>query len=230
MDNRGIADAQPRRLKASAVILSGGSAKRMGGQEKGLLPMEGTTFIGRKIAVLADAGVSEIIIVTNNPGTYAPYCSPEGAGNRGVPVAAVLDDYPNAGVLAALYTGLKACRHAAVFAGAADTPFLRGELVRRLIRMLGTADAVVPLINGEIEPLCAAYSTACLTYIGPCLRRGEKKIRSFYPAADVRYAGEDVIDSADPVRESFININSWDDYYAYFTVDGRRVYSSPTRY
>jgi molybdopterin-guanine dinucleotide biosynthesis protein A len=223
MGDCGAAGEQPRRLAASAVILSGGTARRMGGAEKGLLPAEGTTFIGRKISVLEDAGVSEIIIVTNNPGTYAPYCGPKTTGSGGVPVAAVTDDYPNAGVLAALYTGLKACRYAAAFATTADTPFLRGGLARLLIRMLGPADAVVPRINGGIEPLCAAYSTACLEYIGPCLRRGEKKIRSFYPDAEVLYAGEESISSADPGGESFININSWEDYYAYFTADGRRV-------
>lgn len=208
-----------RRLQASAIVLSGGSARRMGGTEKGLLAAEGSTFIGRKISVLAEAGVSEIIIVTNSPKQYEGYTREAAAGSAAVPISTVTDDYPNAGVLAALYTGLKACRYGSVFATTADTPFLRAGLVRLLIELLA-ADAAVPLVNGKIEPLCAAYSAACRSYIGPCLERGDKKIRSFYPAAEILYAGEDIVSRADPGYSSFININSWEDYYRYFSADG----------
>ena len=228
------------KLNASAIILSGGTARRMGGREKGLLPMEGATFIEAKISVLADAGVSEIVIVTNRPELYEAFTGTGSsgagapAGGSTTPVRTVTDDYPNAGVLAALYTGLKACKHQAVFASTADTPFLRPKLVRLLLEMLGggkncagrgssgSADAVVPRIGREIEPLCAAYARRCIDLIEPCLERGEKKIRSFYPSAKVLYAEEEEINRADPGGRSCININTWEEYYIYFTKGGMR--------
>lgn len=212
-------------MKVSSVILAGGRARRMEGVDKGMLPIEKTSFIDHKIQLLTPH-VEEIIIVTNEPGLYEKHLGEAdggGANGKGTELKIITDLYPNAGVLAALYTGLLASVPPYAFVTTTDTPFLRAELIELLAAAAeaGRPDAVVPKWGGKIEPLCAVYARRCTELIGPCIERGEKKIRSFYSDARVRYLEEQEVAAADPKGRSFININTPGDYDTYFTPEGR---------
>jgi len=210
----------PQYHRASALILAGGEARRMNGQNKGLLNFSGSTFIERKIEMLLGL-TDEILIVTNSPETYT-----------GFDVKVVADEVPGGGVLAALYTGLKSCNFDYVFATTADTPFLKNELVSTLIRRAAGGntrtedepppDVILPVWEDKIEPLCAVYNKRCLRAMKNALHRNEKKIRSFYKDVTVRYVPQEEIEKIDPKGESFININTEDDYLRYFTRTGKR--------
>jgi molybdenum cofactor cytidylyltransferase len=47
----------------SAVVLAAGEARRMGNHLKALMPIEGSTFLGRVVETIARSGVGEIIVV-----------------------------------------------------------------------------------------------------------------------------------------------------------------------
>ncbi|WP_283638511.1 molybdenum cofactor guanylyltransferase MobA [Marinovum algicola] len=107
------------------VILAGGQARRMGGGDKGLLPLGSTTILAHVIARLQPQ-VSEIVLNANgDPARFA---------GLGLPVVA--DTIPGfAGPLAGVLAGMD---HAAtrgfdqIVTAAADTPFLPADLVARL--------------------------------------------------------------------------------------------------
>ena len=73
-------------------------------------------------------------------------------------------------------TGIHAAITAAagdVVAVAWDMPFVSSSLVGELIRRLDkTVSAVVPVINGKPEPLCAAYSKGAAEPIGAAVKAG----------------------------------------------------------
>lgn len=208
----------------------------MGGTDKGLLSFGDSTFLEKKITLLQDF-FPEVLIVTNAPERYARLLKTGGTFDaKRTPaehrkVRTVTDKYPGAGVLAALYSGLQVCGFPWAFISTADTPFLKPALIELLISAAETGEVrgsgggrgyhvVLPVWRGKIEPLCGIYSAECADLIGPRLREGDKKIRSFYPDARVRYIEEAEIARADPEGRSFININTWEEYYLYFNRDG----------
>jgi molybdopterin-guanine dinucleotide biosynthesis protein A len=87
-------------------------------------------------------------------------------------------------------------------------PFLNGELLSHLIEVSSKVDAVIPLLGGQVEPLHALYSEACLGPMERMVRAGDLKIAPLFEAVRVRYVDEGTIDRIDPRHLSFFNINT----------------------
>jgi molybdopterin-guanine dinucleotide biosynthesis protein A len=123
---------------ALGLILAGGLARRMGGGDKPLTRIGGTTILARVIARLAPQCARLVINANGDPARFA---------DTGVPVIA--DDVPDfAGPLAGTLAGLDwAAAHAPelldVVSVPGDCPFLPADLVARLYR--ARADARTPL-------------------------------------------------------------------------------------
>lgn len=122
----------------AGVILAGGRAARMGGGDKGLLPLGRTTILDHVVARLAPQ-VSHLALNANgDPARFARFGLPVlGDGVAGFPG-------PLAGVLAGL-DWAAALGLDAIVTAAADTPFLPEDLVPRLCLAAGTAGAPIVL-------------------------------------------------------------------------------------
>ncbi|QJF52289.1 molybdenum cofactor guanylyltransferase MobA [Roseobacter ponti] len=108
------------------VILAGGLASRMGGGDKGLLPLGRTTLLGHVIDRLAPQVAGLALNANGDPARFA---------TLGLPVLAdSIDGYagPLAGVLAGLDRAAEQGDEMIVTA-AADTPFFPADLVPRLL-------------------------------------------------------------------------------------------------
>lgn len=112
-------------MSVLGVILAGGQATRMGGGDKGLLPLGETTILAHVIDRLMPQVTAVALNANGDPARFASY---------GLPVVA--DTIPDfAGPLAGVLAGLD---HAAergfdrIVTAAADTPFLPADLVARL--------------------------------------------------------------------------------------------------
>lgn len=185
--------------KMNAIILSGGAGSRLGGKEKAFLKLGDDTFVGRKIKMLKPL-FEEIIVVTNNPQLYV-----------GLKVKIIKDEKEGAGPLMGLYCGLKGSSADLNFVTASDTPFLKTELVRYLIKNADDYDVVVPQWHGMTEPLCAVYSKRCIPYIEKVI--GENgRINSFYKFSKVKFISERELKKTDPEGISFFNVNTPSDY------------------
>lgn len=130
----------------AAVILAGGSGRRLGGVDKPGLVVRGRTLLDR--AVDACAGADEIVVVGPRR-LVAPT------------VAWAREDPPGSGPLAALEAGLAALVAAppVVVVLAADLPSISTGLVSRLVGGLppDVDAALVVDAGGRVQPLVGAY-------------------------------------------------------------------------
>ncbi len=130
---------------------------------------------------------------------YAP------AGTRRIP-----DLRPGEGPLAGIEAGLLAARRRPVFVAAGDMPFLTGDLIGYLLRLLsGSVPAVVPVLGGRPHPLCAAYGREVQTVVSVALDRGVRSVRELLgDLPGVRYVGEEELRCFGDPELLLTNVNS----------------------
>ncbi len=186
------------------VILAGGRATRMGGGDKGLLPLAGGRILDHVIAGLAPQCAPMAINANGDPARFADFALPV--------LPDPLPDHPGplAGVLAALdwAAGLGAD---AVITVAADTPFLPPDLAARLAAAAGPeglAIAASPDATGQVRahPTFGLWPTALRHDLLGALERGTRKVMAW---VEGHRAGRAVWPSRpfDP----FFNINTPED-------------------
>ncbi|MCB2125525.1 MAG: molybdenum cofactor guanylyltransferase MobA [Rhodobacteraceae bacterium] len=185
------------------VILAGGQARRMGGGDKGLLPLGSGRVIDHVIARLAPQCGALAINANGDPARFADF---------GLPVLA--DPVPGqpgplAGILAAMDW---AAGHGAgvVVTAASDTPFLPRDLVARLATAAtgGGAVAEGPDEAGRVRahPTFGLWPVALRDRLAEMLAEGERRVGVW---ATVAGAGRACF-PADPV-DPFFNVNTPED-------------------
>lgn len=182
----------------AGIVLSGGQSQRMG-RDKATLLYEGVPLLDRVVGILG-AVTPGVIVVTASEECYAP-----------LGAYVVYDEYPGAGPLGGLVTGLKAAGRGAHIVVACDMPLLQPELLRLLLERLGSADAAVPRIAGQPEPLCAVYSATSVPALEAAVAEGELAVHKALDRIRVRYVEEEELRSVDPELISFTNLNQPED-------------------
>lgn len=186
------------------VILAGGRGTRMGGADKGLLPLAGGRILDHVIAGLAPQCAPLAINANGDPARFADFALPV--------LPDPLPDHPGplAGVLAALdwAAGIGA---GAVVTVAADTPFLPPDLAARLgaaVGPEGLAVAASPDAGGVVRahPTFGLWPTALRHDLRAALEGGLRKVMAW---VERHRAGQAVWPSHpfDP----FFNINTPED-------------------
>lgn len=194
------------------IILAGGSGTRLGGVRKALLEVGGRPVIERVVDAVRPLG-EEVVVVDNDE------CLASLPGVR-----VVLDREPRAGALAALGVGLAAARTELCLLVASDMPFLNGALLRWLVDLAPGFDAVVPMVEGRLEPMHAVYRRrTCLPSVRRALARREKRMTSFLTDVAVRTVPEHELRQLDPELRSFFNINLPEDLARARALSGRGV-------
>jgi molybdopterin-guanine dinucleotide biosynthesis protein A len=87
-------------------------------------------------------------------------------------------------------------------------PFLKEPVIEYLIQSIDAYDAFVPKTKDGLEPLHALYSKNCLEAIKKTMEEEKYKIIDFYSLVRVKVIEESDFFSLDPMRESFINVNT----------------------
>ncbi|MBN1878720.1 molybdenum cofactor guanylyltransferase [bacterium] len=153
------------RFPYSAIILAGGSSRRMG-INKLLLPWgEGNLLINAINVFRHD--ISDVCVVGN-------------ATSADIPGVRWLTDDERSGPLYGLYTGLKAALHHHAFVTAADLPFLDLHGVYFLHRSASGADVTVVRTDDGVHPLFGFYTKSCLPSIQSYLEQGGRKVTGFW--------------------------------------------------
>jgi molybdopterin-guanine dinucleotide biosynthesis protein A len=82
-------------------------------------------------------------------------------------------------------------------------------LVQYLIKNIKEdEDVIVPRTKDGLQPLHAIYSKNCLDSIKVIIEQDKYKIIDFYNLVKVKIIEENDFLSLDPLRESFINVNT----------------------
>ena len=188
----------------TAVILAGGQSRRMGA-DKALLRLAsgGPTLIERVVAA-AQAVADDVVIVAEDAGRLPPLA-----------MQTVPDAIAGAGPLAGLVAGFAAARHPDILALACDLPYLSVPLLRWMVTLPRTWDALVPCRSnddGEVgwEPLHALYTRACLAPMRAALDRGDRQVTAFFPAITVHALTVDAMRPYDPAGRSTWSVNTPD--------------------
>ncbi len=183
------------KTKMTATILAGGKSIRMGAN-KAFIPIDGVPIITR-IYTLFKELFYEVIIVTNQKDLFKDFDS-----------QIHTDLLPGKGALGGLYTGLFFSNFEYSFCVACDMPFIKKSLIELLIKNTKDEDVIVPETRDGLEPLHAIYSKNCLEPIKTTIEEGKYKITDFYDLVKVKIVGERQFLHLDPLRESFINVNT----------------------
>jgi molybdopterin-guanine dinucleotide biosynthesis protein A len=198
--------------KASAIILAGGKNTRIGRNKAFIqLPISrhgiraGESILQNTLNILRKI-FSEVLIVTNQKEAYLYYGS---CGKFNVQV--VEDLIKESGPLGGIFTGLCYSVSEHNFVVACDMPFIKPALIRLLLKEKETYHAVIPEIDGEIEPLFALYSKNCIPVMHEHLQKRNLKIREVIDKLQVKKIGSSKIDRVDPEHLSFFNINTEED-------------------
>jgi molybdopterin-guanine dinucleotide biosynthesis protein A len=184
----------------SVAVLAGGQSERMG-RDKAFIEIGGRPIIER-ILICVESLTDDVLISTNSPEKYSQY------GLRNIS-----DIYPNKGALGGVYSALEAATHPYVLILACDMPFLNIALLRHLINLAPTADAIVPIFKLQRpEVLHAVYGKRCLPVVKSRLLTNQLRIADFFDDLSVRYVRRDEIARFDPYFHTFFNVNTLADW------------------
>jgi molybdopterin-guanine dinucleotide biosynthesis protein A len=123
-------------------------------------------------------------------------------------VKVVIDLYPGKGALGGIYTGLASVDSLHSLVVGCDMPFLNSNLLSYIIERIESFDAVVPRVQGMVEPLYAVYSKNCLEPIQKMMQENRLEISYLFNLVKTRYIGEDELVRFDSQHSSFFNINT----------------------
>jgi molybdenum cofactor guanylyltransferase len=197
-------------LSASAIILAGGRSRRMG-RPKSALMFGNRTILERLTAQLAASFDDIMIMAATEQSEAVPI---EHLLRTAPPSVRVLrDQIAYQGAAVALARGLAAATHEVAFACSCDLPLLRAEVVRALYGMLNGYEAVIPLIDGKPQPLCAFYQRGAATVIEAELASGENRLTHITARLSAHRPGNQELRRIDPELRSFINVNTPEDYH-----------------
>lgn len=174
-----------------AVVLAGGSSRRLGGVDKTRLEVGGRSLLDRVLD--AAAGAERVVVV--GPA--------DAARSRPGPVH-TREQPPGGGPLAALAAGLLLVREEVVVLLAADLPFAAGlpEVVVAALADAPSADAALPLdSDGRAQPLAAAYRTGAL----------RRAVASLEPSAHRPLRDLDVLLASVPVPAHRLPVRALED-------------------
>jgi len=184
---------------ASALILAGGRATRLGGVDKRELVVEGRTIFARQCEVLRPR-VAEILV-------SAPR---EVAGYR-----TVADAVPGAGPLAGIAAGLTAATTPWLLVVAGDMPHVSGALIDLVLAGAAAGvDAVGIRLGALPEPLlCLLRVAAARPVVAARLAAGRLKASRLLTDGELRMAWieEPALRAIDPTLRALFNVNEPED-------------------
>jgi molybdopterin-guanine dinucleotide biosynthesis protein A len=153
----------------AAIILAGGHSKRMGGADKALVTVAGTSLLARVVERIEPQVERVVLSASGDPLRFSKF---------GLPV--VPDTVDEIGPLAGLHSGMRWSEKNLpearfVVSVAADMPFIPTDLVERLAEGCGRDENTVALAASPAgtHPMCGLWPVALADGLERLLRSGE---------------------------------------------------------
>lgn len=153
-------------LNVTAAILAGGRGERLGGADKGLLPLRGRPLYRHVQAALAAQAGGILIVANRHLADYA---------DSGLPV--VSDPWPDfRGPLAGMLAALEATRTDWLLTAPCDAVRLPGDLLARLRRAIehSEAPAAYAVADGDAQYVCCLLRRDLAGPLAQALDAGER--------------------------------------------------------
>jgi len=184
---------------ATGFVVAGGRSERMG-RDKALLPWADGTLLDHALRRLRSV-CPEVRILSGAEPRYA---------DRGVAVHT--DVVADAGPLGGIHAGLSSLTDPLGLFLGVDVPLVPAALLTALVAAAEGSDAVVPVLAGRPEPLCAVYTAACRGPVGRAVREGRLKMTAFWPDVRVRVVPPEELRAFGDPSSLFRNLNTPEDY------------------
>ena len=136
----------------TGIILAGGCSTRMG-TDKSLLRLGNGTVI-EKVRDLMTEIFENVLLSTNNLEQH-----------RFLGLEMVPDLYENRGPVSGIHASLISSRTHKNFFLSCDLPLISREIIRYIIDYDSPKQIVVPIVEGEIQPLCGVFRKSLIPLI-----------------------------------------------------------------
>jgi len=184
--------------RIAVAIFAGGASRRMG-RDKAQLTIEGVPLLERTARVALEVPARVLVV-----GREAPSDWPL------LQVGFVPDDTPGLGPLGGLQTVLQ--REAEVLALACDLPRLTADGLRWLLSQRTATPSPHGLVvdnEGQLEPLFAIYTQACLPLINANLAALRRSLHALIAVGDFAF-----VPAPPEIAAQLINVNTPEDLAA----------------
>ena len=182
------------KIRKTVVILSGGKNSRMNYETKAFLKINKKPFIEVILSKLND--YEEVLISCNNLNEYI-YLEDK--------ARLIKDKIFDIGPIGGIYSCLLEAKFDECLFIAVDMPFLNEKLLNYLGNFKFNEDALVPIVNNKIQPLCGIYKTKSIKIIKEMIDNKNYKLKYLLDKLDTKYL---VIND----EKSFSNINTVKEY------------------
>jgi len=183
----------------AGIVLAGGENRRMG-VDKAFIKVAGRPLIEHILEALREV-TAPVIVVTNSPEAYASYDA-----------IVVTDAFDKRGPLTGIYSGLLRSPDEYNVVVACDMPFLNPRLLSHMLNIAEGNDITLPKVGEFVEPLHAVYRRELLPLIEERIKSDQRQIRGMFSGLRIRFVTEEEIDRFDPMRRSFVNLNTPEEY------------------
>ncbi|MGG2063880.1 molybdenum cofactor guanylyltransferase [Bacillus sp. S14(2024)] len=186
-------------MKIAGIVLAGGKSSRFG-EPKALAIWQGKTFIEHSIEALKEV-VTDIVVISH------PRITNELSHILDAPVVEDIELYKGNGPLAGILTGMEFVDADWYIVAPCDTPNVSKEWAMELIeRADETYEAIVPLDEGQKQPLLALYHNKVKEKIEQLLKEEQRSMQGLLSQCNVQYV---TIEEALGV---FLNVNTKEEY------------------
>ncbi len=181
----------------TALILAGGRATRMGGTDKGLVPLAGKSMIEHVLDRISPQVDSLLINANRNIASYSAL-GPE-------VVQDTLEGFQ--GPLAGMLAGLDACNGPLLITAPCDSPTPPADYVTRMLQALDDSGASIAVAHDgkRLQPVFCLLKKELASSMRDFLLGGDRKIDlwfSQHPMVEVSFADQ---------AEAFANVNNPDE-------------------
>ena len=186
------------RADITGVVLAGGRARRMGGEDKGLIRVGGDAMVVHALRALEPQVGALVINANRNRDRYAELGRCEVIGDA---------DGDFAGPLAGMASAMGRAETRFILTVPCDSPLIAPDLGERLYRALVAEDAQISVAHDgrRLQPVFALLDCALRASIVDYLASGGRKIDTWY--AEQRLALGELADHPD----TFLNVNTPED-------------------
>ena len=181
------------RDSTTGLVLAGGLGRRMGGEDKGLVPLAGRPMVAHVLAALRPQVGTILLNANRNQDRYAEFGHPV--------VADAVGGF--LGPLAGVLTALQRCTTEFLVTAPCDAPLVAPDLVARLYaaRAATDADLVVASDGERQQPVFLLLRASLVSSLEAYLAGGGRKIDAWF--GQLRVAVADFSDEPD----TFVNVN-----------------------
>ncbi len=185
--------SQPQ-ASITTVILAGGAARRMGGEDKGLTQLNGQAMISYVIERLVPQSSAITINCNRSQQAYAEFGYP------------LIEDTISGGLgpLAGVLSALEQSDSDYVLSVPCDTPLLPDDLIERMLQAIKEDDADACTVNDgdRLHPVVLLVKRRVLSGLRDYLSGGGRKVHDWFYS--IPHCSADFSDQP----EAFVNINT----------------------